>query len=128
MKLVMLMTTLVEKGFTVAQAWQTAGAPGVTIIQMHGLYRLQQQVTHGAVELPRMIISMAAAMAAIIDNAQAEGIMFLALVPPEIVDHLIAAANAELGDLSEAGHGVLCVIDVERAIGVRNHADGTRYD
>ena len=123
MKLVMLMTALVEKGFTVAEAWQAAGAPGVTIIQMHGLYRLQQQVTHGAVELPRMVVSMAAAMAAIIDNAQAEGIMFLSLVPPEIVDSLIAAASAELGDLTEPGHGVLCVIDVERAIGVRNHAN-----
>ena len=121
MKLVILMTALVEKGFTVAQAWQEAGAPGVTIIQMHGLYRLQQKVTHGAVELPRMVVSMAAAMAAVIDNAEAEGIMFLSLVPAEIVDGLITAANIELGDLTEPGNGVLCVLDVERALGVRNH-------
>ncbi|MBX3081054.1 MAG: hypothetical protein KF716_05425 [Anaerolineae bacterium] len=128
MKLVVLMTALVEKGFTVAQAWQMAGAPGVTIVQMHGLYRLQQQVSHGVVELPRMVVSMAAALAAIIDNAQAEGIMFLSLVPPEIVDNLIVAANAELGDLTEPGNGVLFVVDVERAIGVRNHAENLRLD
>jgi nitrogen regulatory protein PII len=128
MKLVVLMTALVEKGFTVAEAWQQAGAPGVTIVQMHGLYRLQQQVSQGSIELPRMVISMAAALAAILDNAQTEGIMFLSLVPPTLVDPLIAAANAALGDLTEPGHGVLFVIDVERAIGVRNHATGVRYD
>ena len=128
MKLVVLMTTQVEKGFAIAQAWQDAGAPGVSILQMHGLYSLQQQIKRGEVELPLMISSMAAALAAILEHAEKEGVLFLSVVPASTVDGLIAAANAELGDLTEPGHGILFVIDVERAIGVRNHETNTLYD
>lgn len=120
MKLVILITAEIERGLEVAQSWQEAGAPGVTILRTHGLYSLQQEAQRN-VELPRMIVSMAAALAAILDNVEERGEMILSLVDAAMVDPLIDAASAVLGDLTQPDHGVLFVIDVERAIGVRDH-------
>jgi hypothetical protein len=124
MKLVVLITAKVEAGLDIAQAWQDAGAPGVTIIRSHGLHTVQRELSSGAVELPRMVASMGAAMAAILDNLEERGEMILSLVDDDLVDALIAAANAVLGDLTQPDHGILFTIPVERAIGVRRH-DGS---
>jgi hypothetical protein len=121
MKLVMLITAQVEKGLDVALSWQEAGAPGVTIIHSHGLYSLQQAVQHGEVELPRMVSSMAAALAHVFESVEQTVQIFISVVNPEQVDKLVAAANAVLGDLTEPNHGILVVLDIERAIGVRDH-------
>jgi hypothetical protein len=124
MKLVVLITAKVEDGLDIAQAWQDAGAPGVTIIRSHGLHTLQRELSSGAVELPRMVASMGAAMAAILDNLEERGEMILSLVDDDLVEPLIAAANAVLGDMTQPDHGILFTIPVERAIGVRRH-DGS---
>src|SRR5664279_831295 len=121
MKLVILITAQVEEGLDIAQAWQDAGAPGVTIVRSHGLHTLQKELQSGSVELPRMVVSMGAAMAAILDTLEERSEMILSLVEDELVDPLIAAASQVLGDLSEPNHGVLFAVPVERAIGVRRH-------
>ncbi|HLU09213.1 MAG TPA: hypothetical protein VK003_06070 [Oceanobacillus sp.] len=120
MKLVVLITAKVEDGLEVAQAWQKVGAPGVTILRTYGLYTLQQQAERGDIELPRMIVSMATAMAHILDSAEERGELILSLVDDTQVDDLINAANEVLGDLTTPGHGVLFVLPVDRAIGVRD--------
>ena len=124
MKLVILITAEVEAGLDIAQAWQDANAPGVTIIRSHGLHTLQQELKSGNVELPRMIASMGAAMAAIIDNVEERGEIVLSVVDDELVDALIDAATSVLGDLRKPDNGVLFVLPVERAIGIRNHGAG----
>lgn len=121
MKLVILITAQIENGLAVAQEWQEAGAPGVTILRSHGLYTLQGEVQRGAVELPRMISSMATAMASIIDDVEERGELVLSVVEDDQVDALIAASREVLGDLDQPNQGVLFVLDVERAIGVRRH-------
>ncbi len=123
MKLVILITSRITNGLDVAQSWQEAGAPGVTIIRSHGLHGLQQEVRHGSVELPRMVVSMAASMAHIIDQVEERSEVVLSVVPKTMVDKLIDAANEVLGDLSKPNHGVLFVLDVERAVGVRHHTE-----
>jgi nitrogen regulatory protein PII len=120
MKLVILITAQIEDGLEVAQAWQDAGAPGVTIIRTYGLYTLQQQTQGGAIELPRMIVSMAGAMAHIIDSVEERGELILSLVEDTQVDSLINATSAVLGDLTGPGHGVLFVLPIDRAMGVRD--------
>lgn len=120
MKLVILITTQIEHGLEVAQAWQDAGAPGVTILRTYGLYTLQQEAERGDIELPRMVVSMAAAMAHIIDSVEERGELILSVVEDTKVDALIGAANGILGDLTAPGHGVLFVLPVDRAIGVRD--------
>ena len=121
MKLVVLITAQVEDGLDVALAWQEAGAPGVTIVRAHGLHALQEELRHGDVELPRMVVSMAATMAAVLDNMEARNHMLLSLVDDALVDTLIEAASRVLGDLTQPNHGILFVVPVERAIGVRDH-------
>jgi nitrogen regulatory protein PII len=123
MKLVVLITAELEKGLDVAQAWQDAGAPGVTIVRTHGLYTLQKQTQQGEVELPRMIASMSGALAAMIEQLEERGEMLLSLVDAPMVDTLIQATSSVLGDLNQPNHGILFVIDVERAIGVRKHGN-----
>ncbi len=120
MKLVILITTQTEDGLGIAQAWQDAGAPGVTIVRSHGLHTLQGELQSGSVELPRIVVSMGAAMAAIIDNVEERAEIILSLVDDGLVDPLITAANRTLGDLTKPNHGILFVLPVERAIGVRH--------
>ena len=121
MKLVILITAKPERGLETAQAWREAGAPGVTIIRAHGLQTLEAEVREGSVELPRMVVSMAAAMAHIIDNVEERGQVILSLVDDDLVSKLEAAATEQLGDLTEKHTGVMFVLPVERAIGVISH-------
>lgn len=121
MKLIILITAKIENGLDVALGWKEVGAPGVTIIPAHGLHTLQQQLESGEVELPRMVVSMAAAMAHLMGNAEQQSQVFLSVVEDELVDPLIAEANKQLGDLTEPHNGVLFVLNIERAIGVRRH-------
>jgi len=123
MKLVILITTRVEEGMDVAQAWQQEGAPGVTIMRTHGLRTLQEQVQRGSYELPRVVTSMAAAMTHMLNDMDENGMMLLSVVDNDLVDKLEAATSNVLGDLTEPYHGIMIVLDIERAIGVRHHGN-----
>ncbi|MDQ7026396.1 MAG: hypothetical protein Q9P44_12680 [Anaerolineae bacterium] len=123
MKLVILITAQVEQGMDVAQAWQDAGAPGVTIVRTHGFRTLQEKVRRGTVELPRIVTSMAAAMAHVLTSMEEPGEMLLSVVDNGMVDKLEAAATDVLGDLTEPYNGIMIVLDIERAIGVRHHTE-----
>lgn len=125
MKLVILITNQTELALDIALAWQEAGAPGVTIVRAHGIHTLQQEVKRGAVELPRMVTSMAAAMAHIIDQVEERSELLLSLVEEGQIDALITAADTILGDLNAPNTGILFTVDVERAIGVRQHGAGS---
>jgi hypothetical protein len=117
-----LITARLEGGLEVAQRWQEGGAPGVTIIRSHGLHSLRQAVTRGDVELPLIVVSMAAAMASIIDNMEHNGMIALAVVEDEMIDHLVQTTTDVLGDLYSPNTGVLFVLPIERAYGVRDHS------
>lgn len=121
MKLVILINSKIEASLEVAEAWQNSGAPGITIVPSHGLYSLQQHIHQGEVELPRMVASMAGALAYLIRNVETTTNIILSVVEPEMVDPLITAAESVLGDLTLPHNGVLFVVDVERAVGVQRH-------
>ena len=126
MKLVLLITAQVEQGMEVAEAWQEAGAPGVTIVRTHGLRSLQESVKNGSVELPRMLVSMAAAMAHVITTLEAPGQMLISVVPSDMVDTLEAVASEVLGDLTEPYNGIMIILDIEKAIGVYAYTEQTK--
>lgn len=128
MKLVILITAQVEQGLQIAQAWQEAGAPGVTILRSHGLHTLQREVHRGTIELPRMVFSMASAMARIIDQVEERGELVLSVVDDALVDDLVDAAQKLLGDLAEPDNGVMFVLPVERAIGVLDPSEQKKRD
>ncbi len=113
-KLVVLITTHIEKGLTVAEAWEAAGAPGVTLIESHGLHRLREQSKE--LELP-LIVSMSQLLRQIEETNQT----IFTVVDDDLVDVMIDAACQALDarTLEESGVGVAFVIDVERTIGMR---------
>lgn len=121
MKLMILITVKVADGFEVAQAWRNNGAPGVTVLRGHGIHTLQQHIEKGEIELEPIFFSVAEAMASLLDRLEENVLVFLSIVPKEIVDSLIATSQSILGDLNQPHSGVIFVLDVERAIGVYNH-------
>ncbi|HVU14751.1 MAG TPA: hypothetical protein VHD90_25925 [Phototrophicaceae bacterium] len=121
MKLVMLITAKVESGLDIAQAWQEAGAPGVTIVRSHGLHQLQRGLRSGSLELPPVLGSMGAAMAALLDSVEESTEIILSVVDDVMVDALITATTPVLGDLTQPNHGILVVLPIDQAIGVRRH-------
>ncbi len=124
MKLVILITAQVEDGLDIAQAWQEAGAPGVTIVPSYGLHSLQSELRSGSVELPRMVVSMGAAMAALLNSAERRSEIILSVVEDDLVEALVETANRVLGDLTDPNHGILFSVPLDRAVGVRRH-DGS---
>ncbi|NDJ74740.1 MAG: hypothetical protein GYB65_00660 [Chloroflexi bacterium] len=113
-KLVVLITTQVEKGLAVAEAWESAGAPGVTLVESHGLHRLRERSK--SLEIP-LIVSMARLLRQMEDTNQT----IFSVVDEELVDPLIDAACKVLGanSLDDDNTGFAFVINVERTIGMR---------
>jgi len=113
-KLIVLITTHIEKGLAVAEAWEAAGAPGVTLIESHGLHRLRERSKE--FELP-LIVSMAHLMRQVEETNQT----IFTVVDDDLVDVMLNAACQALGvpTLEQSGVGVAFIIDVERTIGMR---------
>lgn len=111
-KLVVLITSHVENGLQVAEAWHEAGAPGVTIIESQGLHRLQEKSR--SLELP-LFVSMTSVMRELEEGSD----VILSIVDDDQVNTLIAAAGTVLGDLLQPDTGILFVLDVERVVGLR---------
>lgn len=123
MKMIILITSDLESGLQVANRWQDAGAPGVTIIKSIGLYSLQQKIKRDNMEIPlHMASSMASMMAYVLGEMQHTNHVLLSVVPKELIPSLMDKARAVMGDLLEPNHGVAFVVPLDEAIGVRSHS------
>jgi nitrogen regulatory protein PII len=113
-KLVVLITTHTEKGLDVAEAWDAAGALGVTIIESYGLHDLRQKSK--SLEIP-LFVSLANVLRQIEETNQT----IFSVVDDDLVDPMIDAACRVLGaeNLDEEGAGFAFVLDVGRTIGMR---------
>ena len=120
MKLLLLITAQVETGLEIAQAWQENGAPGVTLVRSHGLHRLNEAAKRSLIDLPLATVSIAGALARLIDNMEYNTEIVLSVVDDALVDPLVKIAEDALGNLDTPNSGILIVLDVERAIGVRS--------
>lgn len=110
-KVVVFITPRTEKGLEVAEAWEAAGASGVTLIESYGLHRVREQSRR--LELP-LIVSMASVLRQIEETNQT----IFSVVPDHLVDPILEATSAVLGDLStEPDTGFAFVLDVERIFG-----------
>lgn len=122
MKLIILITSNIENGLEVANRWQDAGAPGVTIIKSVGLYSLQQRIKRGSLEVPLHIASsMTSMMAYVLGQMEHNNHVLLSVVPAELIPTLMNEAVAVMGDLLEPDNGVAFVVPLDEAIGVRLH-------
>lgn len=113
-KAVFLITSQTDKALEIAEAWQAAGAPGVTLLASYGLHRLQERSR--SLELPLFV-----SMASVLRDLEETSEIIFSIVDAALVDTLVEAASQVLGDLLLPNTGILFVIDVERVVGMRRH-------
>ena len=112
-KMIFLVTTHIDRGMAVAEAWEDEGAPGVTLIESHGLRRLKEQSRSLEINL---FVSLTSLMRQIEETNQ----IIFTVVREDLVDTLIDTACDVLGgDLNQANTGVAFVLPVDQVIGLR---------
>jgi hypothetical protein len=109
-KLVVLITTHVEKTLALAEAWQKAGAPGVTLVPSHGFRTLRERTRK--LELPHFV-NLSTILKQVDDTTQ----MLLSVVDDDKVEALTQATRAVLRDPLTPKTGIGFVIDVDRVFG-----------
>lgn len=115
-KLVLLITSRVEEGHRIGEAWQQAGAPGVTFIESFGLRRLQEK-SRGMEVLPGMM-----SLVEILRQSERTSLIILSVIEDEsLADQFIAVTEGILGDLYQPENGVFFVVDLARAVGVYDY-------
>lgn len=110
-KLIAVITPDTGKWYDIAQAWEKAGAPGVTIIDSHGLYRLNQKAN---VEIDPTSFSMASILRQLDETSR----IVFSVVSETQADALLNIITTTI-DLNAPDTGIAFVIDVERVIGLR---------
>jgi nitrogen regulatory protein PII len=111
--MMLLVLDKLEQSHAVLEAWEAAGASGITILESTGLARIRESVIRD--DLP-LIPSIASLMA----SREEHHHTFFSVVEGESqVDRLIDATLKITGDLDEADSGVLFVLPVHRAIGLK---------
>ncbi len=124
MKLIILITADIECGLDVALRWQSAGAPGVTLLKSFGLHSLQTKINSDELEVPLHIASsMTSMIAYVLRETELNNHILLSVVPKELIPTLLDEARAVMGDLLEPNHGVAFVVPLDEAIGVRQPED-----
>ena len=117
-KLVILITAQLDNAHRVAEAWQAAGAPGVTFVESHGLRRLQNAAGKRDAEILTGMVSILEILRA---NEQTSLIVMSLVNDDALVSQLFNATEQILGDMEAPNNGIVFSIDVERAIGIRDH-------
>jgi hypothetical protein len=110
-KLVVLITTHVEKTLALAEAWQQAGAPGVTLVPSHGFRTLKERSRK--LELPHFV-NLATILKQVDDTTH----MLLSVVDDNLVEALAQATRSVLRDPLTPKTGIGFVIDVDRVFGM----------
>lgn len=113
MKLVILITAQTEQSLDVATAWQRAGATGVTILEGHGLHRLQSNL-----EI-RSDLPLIPSLAALLRSAEVDTHVLVSVVDDALAETLKAETVAILGDLTLPGNGIILTLAVGEVVGLR---------
>jgi nitrogen regulatory protein PII len=104
----------------VLEAWEAAGAPGVTILDSTGLGRVRRAGLRDDVPL----------MPSLSDLFQREGerhrTLFSIVRDQSPVDAIVQATRAVVGDLDQEDSGLLFVVPVSQVYGLRKKEGGQR--
>ena len=104
----------------VLQAWENAGAPGVTILESAGLGRLRRgKAMRDDLPLVPSLLDLLGA------GEKHHRTLFAVIDDDEIVERVIQAAERIVGDFSEPHSGLLFVVPVSRVIGLKKHCPKT---
>lgn len=112
----MLVLHEVEKLGEVMDAWEKAGASGVTVIATTGIGRIRKKF------MLREDIPLIPDLNDLL-NGQYEELLnrtlFSICEGEELVDRLIKATESVLGDLNQPRNGIIAVLPIARVVGLR---------
>ncbi|MBI5929498.1 MAG: hypothetical protein HY862_09330 [Chloroflexi bacterium] len=115
-KLVVLITARIEEGHNIGEAWQQVGAPGVTLVESHGLRRLQKAAKYTE------ILSGTISMLEVLNQIDSSSLIIFTVIDDDtLVDKLVAVTEKILGDLRQPNNGIAFVINLERAFGINHY-------
>lgn len=101
----------------VLQAWEESGVNGITILPSTGLARLRQKKTALRENLPLM-----PSLQDIIRHAeQMNRTIFTVVEDEKLVDAVVNATQAVVGDLNKPNTGILIVLPVVRVYGLHRY-------
>ena len=112
MKLAILITGRTDKSLIVAQAWQKAGASGVTILEGYGLRSLQDRMAI------RDDIGLLPTLSKLLSQQEVSTVLLVSLVNDELVPALQRETIDILGDLTLPNNGIMLTLAVEDAVGL----------
>lgn len=111
MNLVVLVLDCTEQCHDVLNAWEEAGAGGITILESTGMRRMQAAMKD---DLPLM-----PSLRDLVAGQEAHHRTLFTVVPDEAtVDRICAATERVVGDLSQPNTGLLFVVPVSRVLGL----------
>lgn len=111
--LILLVVHDTEKFEYVLEAWREAGVSGVTVLPSIGLQRLDdERALREDMPLMPMISSLFE------HDEVLNRTLFSMVEGDELVDKVVAATIATLGDLDEPNSGVMAVLPISRVYGL----------
>ncbi len=96
----------------VMNAWREAGAPAITILDSVGTREIDE---HGR----RDDLPLMPTIKDLLQGDDAPRKTMFSIVENATVDALVEATEEVVGDLSEAGQGILAVMELSRVVGFR---------
>ncbi len=109
--LVVLVLDDIQQCNAVMEAWQQAGAGGVTILESSGLHRQRGQW--------RDDLGLIPSLQSLLARQEYHHRTLFSVVPDEAtVDRIVQATEAVVGDLHEPYTGILFVVPVARVVGL----------
>jgi len=101
---------------TVLDAWETAGAPGVTILESTGLARVRRAVRDDLPLMPSLRDLLAS-------QESHHRTLFTVLEDEALLERIIAVTERIVGDFDRAYTGLLFVVPVSRVLGLGRDRD-----
>lgn len=114
--LVVLTVDDIELCPAVLDAWEAAGAPGITILESSGLGRIRKAGLREDIPLMPSLHDLLA------NDEVRHRTLFAVVDTQAMVDRLVQTAHEAIGDLDAPNSGFLFVVPVLQAFGLRSHA------
>jgi nitrogen regulatory protein PII len=119
MNLVVFVLDCSEQCPDLLNAWEEAGAVGITILESTGLRRVQAALRE---DLPLM-----PSLRDLLAGQETHHRTLFTVVPDDAtVDRIVAATERVVGDLSRPNSGFLFVVPVSRALGLHKQQNAKR--
>lgn len=114
MHLVVCVLSAIDKCPDVLDAWEATGVAGITILESTGMGQLRRD------RIMRDDLPLMPSLMNLFRGREVRHRTFFSLVQDEeMVDRLVAATEAVIGNLTQPDNGIMFVLPVSRAYGLR---------